>query len=114
MFRLIPAYTLAGVLTICVGQETVHLASLAGRVTDASGGVLCGAQVKARHRASNITLSADTDREGRYRFPYLRTGEYDIGVHTNGFAEAIRSATLTAGSALELPFTLIVGPAETT
>ena len=41
--------------------------------------------------------------EGRFRFPYLRVGPYEITVRLAGFADVTRQLTLTVGSAFELP-----------
>jgi len=89
-------------------QETINLASVSGRVTDASGGTVEAAQVSARQIETNLTSSARTDREGRFRFPYLKVGRYEITVHREGFAEAVRTVTLTLGAAFDLPIELAV------
>jgi Carboxypeptidase regulatory-like domain/TonB dependent receptor-like, beta-barrel len=89
-----------------LAQETVHYASVSGRVTDPQGAVVPGAQVTARQTETNITREAVTDREGRFRFPYLRIGPYELTVRQPGFAEATRHLTLTVGSAFDLPISL--------
>src|SRR5438552_3382079 len=89
-------------------QETVNYASVSGRVTDATGAVIQGAQVTARQSDTNLTSGVKTDREGRFRFPYLRVGRYEITARQQGFAEFTRSVTLTVGSAFELPITLTI------
>ncbi len=94
-------------------QETVNNASVSGQVTDASNGVVINAQVTARQTATNATTVSNTDREGRYRFPYLKVGAYEITVHREGFADATRSLTLTVGSAFELPISLTVASKST-
>src|SRR4029079_6266422 len=71
-------------------QESVNFASVSGRVTDPAGAVVQGTAVSARHIQTNLTTVTTTDREGRFRFPYLRVGEYDIAVHHPGFAPAVR------------------------
>src|SRR4029077_11905442 len=93
-------------------QETVNFASVSGRVTDPSGAVVSGAQVAARQIDTNVTATAATDGEGRFRFPYLRVGVYEITVHDAGFADATRRLTLTLGSAFDLPVVLEVGAVE--
>ena len=67
-----------------------------------------GAQVTARQTETNLTTTEKTDREGRFRFPYLNVGQYEIKVHHQGFGDQTRSLTLTVGSAFELPFSLAV------
>ena len=90
-------------------QETVNYASVSGRVLDPQGAVIPGAVVTARHVDTNSRREATTDQEGRFRFPYLRVGAYEIVVHQDGFADAKRMLTLTVGSAFEMPVTLAVG-----
>jgi hypothetical protein len=93
-------------------QETINYASVSGRVTDATGAVIPGAHVTARHSETNLTSSITTDREGWFRFPYLRVGPYDIKVSQSGFADATRSVSLTVGAAFDLPVSLSVASAE--
>jgi hypothetical protein len=87
-------------------QETVNYASLSGIVRDPSGAVVPGAHVVARQTQTNITADATSDQEGRFRFPYLRVGPYEVIVSLDGFRDATRSVTLTVGSAFEMPFSL--------
>ena len=87
-------------------QETVNYASVSGRITDPQGAVVAGAHVTARQTETNIAREATTDAEGRFRFPYLRLGPYEIAVRRAGFADATRRLTLTVGSAFDLPITL--------
>jgi hypothetical protein len=94
-------------------QETINHASVSGRVTDTSGGVVEGAQVTARQTDTNLTGEATTDGEGRFRFPYLKVGPYEIVVRQSGFADATRQLTLTVGAAFELPVQLTVATLET-
>jgi hypothetical protein len=94
-------------------QETTNSASVGGRVTDPSGAVVEGAEVAARQTDTNLTRTATTDGEGRFRFPYLKVGPYEISVRMPGFAEVTRRLTLTLGSAFELPVSLSVAATET-
>ena len=92
-------------LTLCAGlaatparaQETTNSASVRGRVTDPSGAVVPGAQVTARQTDTNLTRTATTDPEGRFRFPYLRVGPYEITVQTQGFASRLPAADAHGG-----------------
>jgi hypothetical protein len=100
-----------GVLSAGVAraQETVNYASLSGRVTDGQGAVVPGAQVSARNVETNVSAEATTDSSGRFRFPYLRAGEYEVSTHLSGFRDAARRVTLTVGAAFELPIVLEPG-----
>ena len=94
-------------------QETINYASLSGRVVDPSGAVVGGAKVTARQTETNQTSEAATDRDGRFRFAYLRIGPYEVSVQKQGFADTVRKAQLTIGAAFDLPFALAVGNIQT-
>ena len=89
-------------------QETVALASLSGRVTDASGSVVPAAHVSARHIGTNQSSATLTDRDGSFRLPYLKIGAYEVTVSYPGFVPTVRPVTLTVGSAFELAIGLNV------
>ena len=94
-------------------QESINHASVSGRVTDAQGGVLPGAVVTARQVDTDVSASVVTDGGGRFRFPYLRIGTYELMVQMAGFTEAHRRIALSVGSAFEIPFMLAVEGVET-
>jgi hypothetical protein len=95
-------------------QETVNNASLGGRVTDSSGAVVRDAQVIARQTSTNVSKSATTDSNGRFRFPYLQVGHYEVIVHQSGFQETARTIDLSLGAAFDLPIVLSVGATRAT
>ena len=76
------------------------------RITDPQGAVVAGAHVTARQTETNTAREAVTDAEGRFRFPYLRLGPYEISVRHAGFADATRRLDLTVGAAFDLPIRL--------
>src|SRR5476649_1218954 len=94
---------------VAAAQETINYASVSGRVTDPQGAVVPGAQVTARQTETNQTGEAVTDAEGRFRFPYLKVGPYEITIRLQGFRNVTRALMLTVGSAFELPIPLAVG-----
>jgi hypothetical protein len=95
------------------GQQTIQFASVSGRVTDPTGAVVEGAGVVAKQLDTDLAPAVVTDREGRFRFPYLKVGRYEIAVSHAGFAETVNAVTLGAGAAVELPVRLKVGEAGT-
>ena len=97
-----------------VAQQTVDVASISGRVVDDTGAIVPGAQVAATRRDTNIVTTAVTDAEGRFRFPYLKIGAYDIVASLSGFRDVTRQLMLTAGAAYELPIVLSVGSLAST
>jgi hypothetical protein len=100
-------------VTVALAQENVTSASVSGRVLDPSNQVVQGAQVTVRQTDTNLTRTALTDSEGRFRFSYLKVGPYEIRVQAKEFAEASRLLTLTVGAAYELPISLSLGTTET-
>ena len=78
----------ATALQVVSAQETINNASVSGRVIDQTGAAVEGAIVSARQKETNATNSANTDREGRFRFPYLKVGSYEITIRQRGFAPA--------------------------
>lgn len=87
-------------------QESIHFGSITGTVSDPDGAVVAGAHVVVRHLRTNFAALATTDAGGRFRFPYLRIGEYEIAVERPGFACAVRRLTLSAGAAFDVPISL--------
>ena len=83
-------------------------------MTDPSGSVIAGAHVSARRTETNRTAATLTDREGRFRLPYLKVGAYEVTVSHPGFAQAVRPVTLTVGSAFELAIELTVAGEQST
>ena len=100
--------------TVAYAQDTITFASVSGRVTDPSGSVVAGAHVSARRTETNRTAATLTDREGRFRLPYLKVGAYEVIVSHPGFAQAMRPVTLTVGSAFELAIELTVAGEQNT
>ncbi|HVW11053.1 MAG TPA: carboxypeptidase-like regulatory domain-containing protein, partial [Bryobacteraceae bacterium] len=97
-----------------LAQESINNASIAGRVSDASGGAIPAAVVTARNTDTNVTATETTAADGRFRFPYLKVGPYEVKVHKTGFADATRNLNLTIGSAFDLPMILSIAAAQTT
>src|SRR5262245_7567122 len=95
-------------------QETVNLASVGGRVLDPQAAVVPGAVVSARHTETNVTAETVTDTDGRFRFPYLRVGPYEVRVQAPGFADSSRTLVLTVGSAFDMDVALSLAAVETT
>jgi outer membrane receptor protein involved in Fe transport len=94
--------------SIAHAQETINYASLGGRVTDPHGAVVPAAVVTARQVETNVSAETVTDVEGRFRFPYLRVGPYEVKVHVDGFADGVRTLRLNVGAAFDLPISMAI------
>jgi hypothetical protein len=85
-------------------------ASVSGAVTDTTGAVLPGCVVQAKNVATGITKSTLSDEQGRFRFPDLPIGEYEMQASQEGFQLVVRQGIiLTIGSNPVVDFALPVG-----
>ena len=89
-----------------LAQETINQATISGRVIDPQGGAIPGALVIARQTATNLTMQAVTEADGRFRFSYLKIGNYEVRAKLQGFKENARTLTLSAGSAFDISIVL--------
>src|SRR5713226_4881169 len=88
-------------------------ATLSGTVTDASGGVIPNAQIRATNTATGVSREAIADSAGFYLIPNLLPGSYEVRVSAKGFSTVAQSnLTLAVGAQQLLNFPMKVG--ETT
>ena len=74
------------VLVATSAHAQTMTASISGRVTDATGGVLPGASVTITNAATNVAVwNGVTDDVGAYVAPALPVGRYDVSVELQGF-----------------------------
>ena len=95
-------------------QQSVDYASVSGRVADPQGAVIPGASVTARQVETNVRAETVTDALGRFRFPTLKVGTYELKIQLAGFADLTRNLTLTVGSAFDLQLRLEVAGVSAT
>ena len=110
IYVLTAALALAG--GVVSAQQSIHYASISGRVTDPSEAVVEGAIIVARQLDTKLTNTVESGHDGRFRFPYLPIGRYEVEVQKPGFAVSTHLMTLTVGAAFELPVSLAVAAAE--
>lgn len=70
--------------------------SISGLVTDQQQGALPNATVTTRNVETNVTLTVQTDGEGRYRFGSLPVGAYELTVEASGFAKYVQTGITLA------------------
>jgi len=73
----------AVVMMPCVAyaQGSVINASVTGRVVDPSGALVADARVTATSVATHQVYAAVTDKQGRFRLPFLSAGTYAFLAH---------------------------------
>src|SRR5882757_2223624 len=72
-------------LCICPILYSQANGSFSGTVTDKSGSVVAGANVKITSQATAATREMKTDESGHYIAPYLPVAIYTIRVESQGF-----------------------------
>lgn len=70
--------------------QTTGTATLVGTITDTTGAVMAGAQVKVLNTATSFLSETVTNSEGSYYVPYLSPGTYRISIEAAGFKMHVR------------------------
>jgi len=88
-------------------------AQLSGLVTDTSGAVVAGAEIKAVNTATNVPYSGISNGSGIYRLQELLPGPFTVMVSAPGFGTVRHSGlVLSTGDHLTLNFSLKPGAVE--
>src|SRR5437899_444864 len=90
-------------------------ATLSGRVTDATGAVLGGADVTVASIDTGAVNTLKTNDAGVYNFSSLRPGKYRVTVRAAGFRQSVHDGlVLHVQDRIKEDFALQVGSAEQT
>jgi hypothetical protein len=84
---LLGVFLFAGT-NLSYGQDTN--ASLSGTVTDPSGAVIPGANLKLTNEATGFQLSFVSNEAGEYTFRNITPGKYDLSVTATGFKSSLQ------------------------
>src|SRR3984893_17044824 len=88
--------------------------SIRGRVTDATGAPIPGAQVNAKNDSTGFARSIDTTDDGYYVVPNLPLGTYTVTVQKSGFeTQRHTGVTLETGTEAVIDSQLKVGSVST-
>lgn len=89
--------------------------TITGTVTDESGGIVIGADVRALHLATNFERPATTSDQGSYTIPQLPVGAYVVIVSAQGFqTTTLENVEVTAGAIVRVDAQLVVGALQDT
>ena len=90
--------------------QSASSGSISGLVTDPQGGVVPGATVILTDIATNGKQTSNTNDAGRYNFPVINPGLYDLVVTKTGFKTAkMAQQKVSIGIVLTVNVTLEVG-----
>lgn len=86
------------------------IATLKGRVTDASGAVVRGATITVREQDTGTERSVTSDATGEYQFAFLAVGAYRIDIQSPGFGpQVLPRLVVEVGRTIVQDFLLEVG-----
>ena len=92
---------LLGLFTVVPQVAWAQAGSIAGVVTDTTGGVLPGVLVEVRSPVLiEQVRTAGTTAQGLYRVVNLRPGEYEVTFSLPGFANVVREGIVLSGDAV--------------
>jgi hypothetical protein len=93
-----------------VGYAQTFRGAINGTVTDPSGAVVSGADVKATEIATGVVHSTLTTSGGEFAFQDLPLGAYRVTVTVKGFQQTnVENVNVTAGSVYTVPVKLTMG-----
>jgi hypothetical protein len=87
-------------------------ATLAGRITDSSGGSVAKATLIIVNTATGFTRTVQSSDGGDYVIPALPPGEYKVSAEFAGFQKQTKAVVLQVGQSAELDFSLSPGGVE--
>jgi Carboxypeptidase regulatory-like domain len=103
-------FALAIFFGVLNGNAQEFRATLTGQVTDSSGAVIKGANVKAVNTDTKTTYTAVTTARGDYYIPYVLPGTYTVTVSSGKFKTAVQEKVLMlASQVFNQNFSLQVG-----
>ena len=87
--------------------------SIAGRVLDALQNPVSGASVSAQHVETALVRAVVTDAAGRFVFPSLPPGHYELRAEADGFQRLVQTGIrLTVAESIVVDFVLQLGALE--
>lgn len=91
-------------------RAQIDTGTILGTVKDATGAVVPRAKVTLTNTATGISIDRITDEEGRYIFPAIKSGSYQVTVEATGFKKFVRSGIqLSIQQSPEINVTLDAG-----
>jgi len=109
MRRLLGALVVVVVIGVA-GYAQTFRGAINGTVTDPSGAVVAGADVKATEIATGVVHSTVSTTDGQFAFQDMPLGAYRVTVTVKGFQQTnVENVTVTAGNVFTVPVKLTMG-----
>lgn len=115
LLAIVAAAALMFVAPMAVWGQAMVSGSIVGQVNDPSGAVVPGATVTITDTSTKIATATTTNKEGRFAFPGLKPGTYNVAITQPGFQKlVIPGVTVVVSQASTLNEILRVGAASQT
>lgn len=96
--------------SVLLNAQVANTGTVLGVVTDPSGAVVPGAEIRLVDSATGEVRSATTNEAGQYVFVAVKPGTYSVTVSAPGFQQSILSSALVQVSkSVTISFTLKIG-----
>ena len=84
--------------------------TIIGRVTDDSGAVMPGVEIKVTNVSTNVTAAAVTNDAGSFNVPFLLPGEYRVAAEKTGFKRFVQGGvTVRVSETVEVNVSMQIG-----
>ncbi len=111
----IGVFILLTLTTLLHAQGTNGNGGVSGRITDASGAVVPGAEIILIDQSTKVSIQQKSNSAGLFVFGNVAPGVYDVVVTKTGFRKTIvPSQTVVVGAEVNLPVSLEVGATSDT
>ena len=116
LFGLLTTFALVlGLAAVPANAQSSIAGTVTGQVTDASGAAVPGAAIRLVDLGTGAAFSSISNDTGRYDFPTVPPGHYDITFIKDGFTTYdIKSQQVQVGIVLTLNASLKIGATSTT
>jgi Carboxypeptidase regulatory-like domain/TonB dependent receptor len=105
-----PLVAFAALSAFASAAYAQSIATLKGRVTDASGAIVTGATITVRAEQTGVQRSAISVATGEYQFTFLPVGAYRVEIQSPGFRpEVVPRLVVEVGRTIVRDFHLEVG-----
>jgi hypothetical protein len=91
--HLTASLCIALLLTACAaaGFAQESRGTIVGTVADSSGAAVPGAKLEIKNHATNVTITATTNDDGRFSAPFLLPGVYRVAAEKTGFKRFVQT-----------------------
>lgn len=107
-FSVFSVFLLLCALSPALRGQAVN-ATLAGKISDASGASIAKASVTVSNTATGFSRAAQSSDTGDYTIAGLPAGDYTVAVDFTGFGKQEKTVTLQVGESASLDFSLTPG-----